>query len=64
MEVSHKRLPILGLPVSMNQNGGKPQTQVCWRGLRVRMGLHSGLDSDDFIIFNKVSMCHKYYGKS
>ncbi|KAG2426175.1 hypothetical protein HXX76_013156 [Chlamydomonas incerta] len=61
VQVSHKRLSVLGLP-PMGAGGGKPQTQVCWRGLRVRMGLHSGLDGEEHIIFNKVSMTYKYYG--
>ncbi len=42
-----------------------PQTAqllVLYRGLRVRMGLHSGLTSDAAMAFNKVNMTYQYTG--
>ncbi|KXZ47871.1 hypothetical protein GPECTOR_32g484 [Gonium pectorale] len=35
---------------------------VAYRGLRVRMGLHSGLDDPQHVAFNQVSSAFKYYG--
>ncbi|GLI65580.1 hypothetical protein VaNZ11_009153, partial [Volvox africanus] len=35
---------------------------VAYRGLRVRMGLHSGLEDPQHIVFNKVASAYKYQG--
>ncbi|KXZ47867.1 hypothetical protein GPECTOR_32g480 [Gonium pectorale] len=35
---------------------------VAYRGLRVRMGLHSGLDDPQHVAFNQVGSAFKYYG--
>ncbi|GIL92900.1 hypothetical protein Vretifemale_20382, partial [Volvox reticuliferus] len=35
---------------------------VAYRGLRVRMGLHTGLDDPQHIVFNKVASAFKYQG--
>ena len=41
---------------------GVQRGTVCYRGLRVRMGLHSGLEDEHHILFNKPSGAFKYYG--
>ncbi|KXZ56438.1 hypothetical protein GPECTOR_1g392 [Gonium pectorale] len=35
---------------------------VVYRGLCVRMGIHSGLDDPQYVVFNKVGSSYKYYG--
>ncbi|KAG2423445.1 hypothetical protein HXX76_015316 [Chlamydomonas incerta] len=35
---------------------------VAYRGLRVRMGLHTGLEGNNYIAFNKVDSSYKYSG--
>ncbi|KAG2429952.1 hypothetical protein HYH02_013903 [Chlamydomonas schloesseri] len=35
---------------------------VAYRGVRVRMGLHTGLEGNNFIAFNKVDSSYKYSG--
>jgi hypothetical protein len=49
-------------PLSSSPTGSREATVVCYRGLRVRMGLHSGLDDERHILFNKPSGAFKYYG--
>ncbi|KXZ56441.1 hypothetical protein GPECTOR_1g395 [Gonium pectorale] len=35
---------------------------LVFRGLCVRMGIHSGLDDPQYMVFNKVGSSYKYYG--
>ncbi|KXZ42842.1 hypothetical protein GPECTOR_115g336 [Gonium pectorale] len=35
---------------------------LIYAGLRVRMGIHSGLDDPQYVVFNRVGSSYKYYG--
>ena len=37
---------------------------VAFRGLRVRMGLHTGLDDPEAVAFNRVASAYAYKGES
>ncbi|PNH04997.1 Cycloartenol synthase [Tetrabaena socialis] len=52
-------------PVPRGKDAGSPPDSriVVFRGLRVRMGLHSGLTDPKQVLFNKVASSYQYLGE-